>query len=149
VLICRVRSLFLVNLKYGISMFLLVIYVNHTNTIFKVSLWILLTRKSLVLAANYVMQIVLVSFRDSPISSLSLILSSLSWLVLYSLKTYANTRDNRRLSVNNSIHISTIPRLLTTRFNIQLLLMLLVLSQMVLRYTRVVNGQGLVLRTSE
>jgi hypothetical protein len=28
-------------------MFLLVISVNHTNTIFKVSLWILLTRKSL------------------------------------------------------------------------------------------------------
>ena len=51
----RVRSLFLVNLKYGISMFLLVISVNHTNTIFKVSLWILLTRKSLDIGGKYVM----------------------------------------------------------------------------------------------
>ena len=43
----RVRSLFPVNLPYGISMFLLVISVNHTNTIWKVSSWILLTGKSL------------------------------------------------------------------------------------------------------
>jgi len=42
------KSLFHVNLKYGISMFLLVyISVNHTNTIFKISLRILLTWKSL------------------------------------------------------------------------------------------------------
>jgi hypothetical protein len=48
-----VRSLFLANFKYGISMFLLVISVNltvhgkdHTNTIFKVSLSIQLARKS-------------------------------------------------------------------------------------------------------
>ena len=43
----RVRSLFPVNLPYGISMFLLVISVKHTNTIWKVSSWILLTGKSL------------------------------------------------------------------------------------------------------
>ena len=44
----RVRSLFPINLKYGISMFLLVyISGNHTNTIFKISLRILLTKKSL------------------------------------------------------------------------------------------------------
>ena len=42
------KSLFHVNLKYGISMFLLVyISGNHTNTIFKISLRILLTKKSL------------------------------------------------------------------------------------------------------
>ena len=46
----RSTAFFLVNLKYGISMFLLVISLIHTNTIFKVSLWILLTRKSLLLA---------------------------------------------------------------------------------------------------
>jgi hypothetical protein len=33
----------------------LVISVNHTNTIFKVSLWILLTRKSLDIGGKYVM----------------------------------------------------------------------------------------------
>ena len=42
----RVRSLFPVSPKSGISMFLLVISVNHTNTRFRVSFWILLTGKS-------------------------------------------------------------------------------------------------------
>ena len=41
-----VRSLFLVNLRYGISLGLLVISVIQTNTISKISYWILLTRKS-------------------------------------------------------------------------------------------------------
>ena len=35
-------------------MFLLVISVNHTNTIFKVSLWILLTRKSLAITMHFI-----------------------------------------------------------------------------------------------
>ena len=49
-----VGSFFLVNLKYGISMFLLVISVNHTYSIFKISLWILLTRKNLLVAGSHV-----------------------------------------------------------------------------------------------
>jgi hypothetical protein len=40
-----VRSHFPVNLPYGVSMFLLVISWNHTNTIWKVSSWIRLTGK--------------------------------------------------------------------------------------------------------
>ena len=42
------RSLFLVNLRYGISLGLLVISVIQTNTISKISYWILLTRKSII-----------------------------------------------------------------------------------------------------
>ena len=45
-IVYRVRTLFPANLKSCISMFLMVISVNHTNTRFKVSLWILLAGKS-------------------------------------------------------------------------------------------------------